>query len=194
MKFLRNRYADWLLLGAAIACIGAPFVAGAFANESILDQTVKVDQQVKEAAMISLPQEGSFDLKRSGKEVGSVKWEVYTSAANGFKLTASADSEPAMGTMVSDYDSALAAWSVGANERKFGFSASGPEALSSYGNSSSRKWRGFNGRRGIEIARKRNDPSAEVETTLWLASEMGASLPASASASATLTATAMANL
>ena len=156
-----------------------------------------VDQTVNQAAVISMPLDGTFDINKNGLEIGSVDWEVYTSADEGFKLTVSSDGTPAMrdsagGNSISDYRSDLASWSVAANDRRFGFSAKGDNALSGYGEGT--KWRGFKGRRALEVARRRKGPISMTRTTVRLASEMRRALPASSKPHTSLTATAMKNI
>lgn len=192
---LRRRVPDALVTIVAVALCAAPFVATTQA--SLVDVPIVVDQKVRESAVVSKPLQGNFDSDRSGKSVGKLDWEVYTSAGEGFKLTVATDKEPAFRdsgstAKVDDYSSTPVPWSVGAGERKFGFSAEGDRALGVYDQGT--KWRGFNGTRGIEVARRRTGPARMTRTTIWLTSEMRNPLPSDANPEAFVTATASVNL
>lgn len=178
-------------------CCAAPFVPiGSAADGPVFETPISVDQVVHPAAVISLPLTPSFNFQREGLALGTVAWSVSTSDSNGFKLVLSSTTVPAMqgtGTeTVADYSDEPSAWDVAGPERAFGFSVAGTRARTLFGNGT--KWRGFDGKRGIEIARRRGSASEPITTTVRLASEMGAALPASVDPSAHIMATAVANL
>lgn len=192
---LRKRVPDTMVALIALALIVTPFVA--VSEASLVDVPITVDQKVHETAMVSKPLQGNFDVSNTGKSVGKLNWDVYTSAGEGFKLTVATDAVPALrdtvtGAKVTDYASSLSDWNVGSSDRRFGLSAEGERVLAAYGQGS--KWRGFEGTRGIEVARRRTGPARMTRTTLWLASEMRSPLPAIAAPNAYITATASVNL
>jgi hypothetical protein len=192
----RRRFLDLAVTLVAVGLCAAPFVPAGTA--SFVETPVTVDQRVKAMSLISMPQDGAFTPKRSGRAQGSVAWDVYTSDSRGFKLVVSSPRSPAMretrsGTNIADYGDPRG-WAVGRKGRAFGFSATGSQALSGY--SGGKLWRGFKGQRGIEIARRRQGATPVTKTTLKLTSEMGedAKFPADARLSASVTATVLVNI
>lgn len=180
----------------AVCLCAAPFIANGFA--SFVEIPVTVDQRVRSISMISLPQDGNFSPKRVGKSVGAVGWDVYTSDTHGFKLVVSSPRSPAMrdtrsGTNIRDYGDPRA-WVIRPQERAFGFTALGSQALSGY--EDGKVWRGLRGPRGVEVARRRQGATPMTRTSLKLVSEMGSSapLPAGARLTASVTATVLVNM
>lgn len=181
------------MFGAALCAW--PFIATGSA--SLSDVPVNVNQKVAESTLISKPLDGKFDVKLSGRSTGSIDWDVYTSSTEGFKLSVSASTEPAMtdttrGAVIGDLSSSFKPWSVAAGERRFGFSATGDQAKSSFANGDN--WRGFTGRKSIELGRRKTGPVKLTRTTLLLSSEMRAALPAGATPRVTITGTTSVNL
>lgn len=196
---LRARSLDAVILTVAIACLSTPFMAGSTAapHDPLLETGMTIDQRVRQSGLISYPLNAAFDVGRSGKSTGKIDWDVYSSSAQGFKLSISADGTPAMrddaaGASIADYGASPSAWSVGAGDRRFGFSATGTEVLNGYDGGT--KWRGFVGRRSIEVARRTGGAAAATRTTVKLAAEMNSALPAKAKPKAWIVATAMTNL
>ncbi len=188
---------DVCIVATAMVCCAAPFIAvGNAADGPVFETPISVDQVVHPAAVISQPLSPAFTLIRDGRATGTVTWSVSTSDGNGFKLVLSSTTTPAMqGTgsaTVADYSDQPSEWDVSGQERAFGFSVSGSRARSMFGNGT--KWRGFDGKRGIEIARRRGSASEPVTTTVRLATEMGAALPAAADPQAHILATTVANI
>lgn len=197
----RRRALDVFVVLVAACLIAWPLLPSSTAatvGSALREDGVTVDEKVKQSALISQPLNGEFSLSRTGKTVGHVDWDVYTSANEGFKLSVSTDGTPAMrdsaaGSVVGDYRDDPAAWSVGAGDRRFGFSSEGDQALPSiYGQGT--KWRGFSGRKPIEVARRRTGPVAVTRTKVWLASEMRSPLPSTARPKTWIIATAMMNI
>ena len=188
---------DFVIVFVAICLILSPFIphVGA-ADGPVYETPLSVNQRVRPAGMISEPLAETFAFQRQGLATGSVTWSVSSSDSNGFKLVVSTTTDPAMratdGTTIPDYDDAPAAWDVGDSERAFGFSVVGQRSRADFGDGT--KWRGFNGRQGIEVARRRGGASEPVRTTIRLASEMGRPLPDSVNPTARVVATAVANL
>jgi hypothetical protein len=192
----RIRPSDLLIVFLAVCCLASPFIPTSTAADSVYETPIVVDQRVQPASVISEPLRASYTFRRSGRSMGNVTWAMSTSDDNGFKLVVSASTAPAMklsdGTAVSDYSDTLGDWAVQDNQRMFGFSVSGTRSISSFKDGS--QWRGFDGPRGIEVARRRGGASEQVSTTVRLASEMRASVPTGARASARVIATAVPNL
>ncbi|MBC7644775.1 MAG: hypothetical protein H7123_06590 [Thermoleophilia bacterium] len=194
----RLRRADVAVLLVAIMLCALPFMPSVHAaGNSLVQSQINVDQKVRPAAMISQPQDAAFHAGRSGKSSGAIGWDIWTSSADGYKLVVSSDQTPAMqdrqaDSSIGDMLADPAAWSVGSNERRFGFSARGVQALNRYGNGS--QWRGFRGTRGIEISRHTGSSVALTRTWLRVASEFNSALPAGARPVAHVTATAVPNL
>lgn len=192
-----SRARDVMIVGVAICMIMSPFIRTVEAADGPVYETpMSVNQRVRPAGMISEPLAEAFTFQRQGLATGSVTWSVSSSDTNGFKLVLSTTSEPAMrasdGTVIPDYDHTPTDWNVNDSERAFGFSVVGQRSRSDFGDGT--KWRGFNGRQGIEVARRRGGASEPVRTTIRLASEMGQALPASVDPRARVVATAVANL
>lgn len=199
IKRWRSRGIDLGLLIGAIVLIATPFAPGLNAASPVLERSVSVDQRVKPTAVISLPFDGNFQVPRTGRSIGSVKWNVYTTAQQGYKLVISTTSKPALrdtngSQRVDDFGRRIGDWSVPAGERRFGFSAAGDRAIDSYSSGSQRQWRGFDGTLPAEIARFRSGALPASTTTLWLTAEMKRSLPASARMRGAVIATALTNL
>jgi hypothetical protein len=200
LRKLRARGMDTALVATALVLIATPLLPVGNAAPPVLERGITVDQRVKPTAMISMPIDGDFQISRSGKSTGSVKWDIYTTARQGYKLAVNSVATPALWDdssnkeTVGDYDAEPKAWAVGAGDRRFGFSATGTRVLSEYDASGDKRWRGFNGKRPIEVARYRGGALPVSRTTVWLASEMRNPLPASARMNGLLVATAMVNL
>lgn len=194
---LRLRVTDAAVVLIAVGCCAVPLTSWSMAagpDAPIIQTGAAVDQKVMETAMISNPLNGSFRLSRSGRSVGSVDWDVFTSSRGGYKLLVSALDNPAIRAGdggVADYSNDPSAWSVGSSSRAFGFSVRGPHTMSIYGDGA--KWRGFTGRREVEVARRYRTPVASTRTTVRLSSEMGRKL-SSSSVSGTVVATAVLTL
>ena len=193
----RSRALDLMLLTGGIALLVSPLLSWASAAPPVAERSMTVDQRVASSAMISYPLAPDFHVGASGKSVGSVRWDVYTSAQRGYKLALSSDRSPALqgsGCVMNDIGSSPADWSISAGEWGFGISASGEKALSAYQTGNDvRQWRGLNGKRPVEVARYRSGASESVRTTVWLAAENNSSANC-ADAKVHLAATAFANL
>lgn len=198
---LRARMLDLAVMSVCIACIAAPFLpivhaASGAGGPAVVESGSNVDQKVLEAGIISNPLNGTFQGARSGTVNGSAQWDVYSTARGGIKLLVSSDRSPAMrdpqhGIDVPDAGATPDAWSVPAGERRFGLSANGSIALDRY--ASGRKWRGFAGTRGVEVARH-SGAIARTRTTVALRAEFRAALPDNARPGARVVATAVPNL
>lgn len=180
----------------AMCLCASPFIPRSHAG-NLSETGVKVDQKVKQTALITKPLSGRFDYSRSGVSTGQVSWDVYSSAGEGFKLVVSTDGTPAMrdsaaGSVINDFSTSLSGWSVGGGDRRFGFSSTGDAAISSY--ESGTRYRGFQGAQGLEIARRRKGPIAVTRTTLKLRGEFTNPLPSNARPKVLVIGTAMLNL
>lgn len=193
------RVTDGVVVTIAMILMATPFLPSVWAasDGAVIEAPMSVEQKVKSSSMISKPTDGHFDVDHDGKSLGTVNWDVFTTDTNGFKLVLSSTSSPAMRDMrgnsdIDDYSDSPTGWSVSGEQRRFGFSAVGARAMSEFGGG--RKWRGFDGLKGIEIARRRGSATAETRTTVRLASEMGNALPAGARPRAAIIATVVANI
>jgi hypothetical protein len=184
------------LITVGAALLASPFITAALAaNAPIIEHGMKVTQKVKSSAMLSLPIAGNFDTPASGLETGSVKWDVYTSSGQGYKLTVSASQDPALQADTCSFDdmpTTPAAWSVAPGMSAFGISATGAQALDSFDGGSYKNWRGLEGKRSIEVARYRGGAQATTRTTVWMNAENNRG--DCADAKVHLTATAYSNL
>jgi hypothetical protein len=199
----RSRLLDLAVTSVCVACVCAPLlpVVNAAtrsdgANGSVVESGGSVDQRVVAGGIISNPLNGSFESGGTGTVDGSVQWDMYTTARGGMKLVLSSDRTPAMrdsanGIDVGDMSSAADTWSVGNGDRRFGISVVGGLALSRFDDG--RKWRGLEGKRAVEVAR-RGGPIAQTRTTVKLRAQFAASLPANARPTVNLRATAVPNL
>jgi hypothetical protein len=192
---MRSRLLDLAVATVCVACVAAPALPFVHAQDSVVESGGSVDQRVLEGGVISNPLNGSFESGGAGIRDGSIQWDVYTTAARGMKLVVSSDRTPAMrdaanGVDVADYGSTPSSWSVSGSDRRFGMSAVGPMALSAF--EDGRKWRGFSGRSGIEVAR-RGAPTGRTRTTLRLRAQFASSLGSNARPTATVYATAVPN-
>lgn len=191
---MRLRLLDLAVATVSVVCIGAPLLSTGFAastpNPAIVESGGTVDQRVKQAGWISNPLDLTFESGCSGTLDGAVTWSQFTTGRKGAKLVVSADSSPAMGPDVPDYGSTPSAWSVSGSDRRFGFTALGAIALNRFEDGA--KWRGFDGKAGIEVARRGASFGAS-RTTIKLRAEYGAPLCASRP-SANVRATALPNL
>lgn len=196
---LRSRLLDLTVATVCVACVAAPFLpvsSAADEDAAVVESSASVDQRVLAGGVISNPLNGSFEAGGSGKRTGSVSWDLWGTGSDGLKLVLSTDRSPAMrdaqnGVDVADYGSTPEAWSVGASERRFGWTVAGGLTLGRYGDGT--KWRGFDGTRAVEVAR-RAAPTPRSRTTVKMAAEFGAALPANARPTATVRATAVPNL
>lgn len=196
---LRMRLLDLAVATVCVACVAAPtlpVVHAARSGSSIVESGATVDQRVLPTGVLSSPINGTFEKGTSGTLDGSVQWDMYSSAKNGMKLLISADRTPALrdagsGTTVADYRATPSRWSVTGANRRFGFSVTGPASLSRFGEGA--KWRGFDGSRAIEIAR-RSEVVPQTRTTVRLRAELGAPMATSARLTAGIRATAVTNL
>jgi hypothetical protein len=191
---MRSRLLDLAVATVSVACICAPLLSSGFAattsNPAVVESGGTVDQRVKQAGWISNPLSTTMEAGGSGTLDGSVTWSQFTTGKKGAKLVVSADSSPAMGPDVPDYGATPSAWSVSGSDRRFGFTALGAISLDRFGDGT--KWRGFDGKSGIEVARRGANFGA-ARTTIKLRAEFGASL-GSARPTANIRATAVPNL
>ena len=191
---MRSRLLDLVVATVSVACVCAPLLSTSFAATSdkpaVVESGGTVDQRVKQAGWISNPINTTMESGGSGTLDGSVTWSQFTTGRKGAKLVLSADSSPAMGADVPDYGSTPSAWSVSGSDRRFGFTALGNIALNRFEDGA--KWRGFDGKSGIEVARRGANFGA-ARTTIRLRAEFGASL-GSARPTANIRATAVPNL
>lgn len=195
---LRSRLLDLAVTAGCCACVLAPLLPVVHAAErAVVESGGHLDQSVVQSGIISHPLNGTFERRSSGVADGSVQWDLYSSANDGIKLLVSSDRDPAMrdaanGVDVDDLGADPAAWKVSNGDRRFGFSASGPLVLSRF--DSGAKWRGFDGARSIEVARRGNGPVPTTRTTVKLRAEYAAPLASAARPTATINATAVVNL
>lgn len=197
---LRSRLLDLVVATVCVACVCAPLLpivnAASGPESSVVESVGTVDQRVLEGGMISNPIGGSFEAGGSGTVDGSVSWDVYSTNRDGVKLVVSSDRVPAMrdtagNVDIPDFTAAPSAWSVGASDRRFGFTAKGALTLDRF--EAGAKWRGFDGAKGIEVAR-RGGPTPRTRTSVALRAQFGSPLAAGAKPSATVFATAVPNL
>jgi hypothetical protein len=197
---MRSRLLDLAVATVCVGCVCAPLLpivnAASGPSNPVVESGGSVDQRVVEGGIISSPLNGSFDSGGSGLVDGTIQWDLYSTAARGMKLVVSSDRTPAMrdaanGIDVPDQGASYDRWSVSGSDRRFGVSAMGPIALSRF--DEGRRWRGFDGRRGIEVAR-RGAPIGRVRTTVRLRAEFGSSLPSNARPTANVIATAVPNI
>ncbi len=195
-----RRAVDLCVIIVAMAFGSWPFmnqVIAASDEDVLLQSSVRVEQKVKSSTMISHPAPvSSLNVDRNGRAQGEVMWEVYTSADKGFKIALSSDGSPAMRSTdqkdnVEDYGATPSAWSVGNKDRAFGFTVTGDNALGMW--NGGQLWRGFNGSRSVEAARRRQGPVATNQIKVKLSAEMGKPLPGNADVSALVIATAFVN-
>jgi hypothetical protein len=178
IRSLRSRALDLFLVGGGVVLLSTPFLAWAMAAPPVAEKAMTVDQQVASSALISLPLAADFQAPDSGREVGSVRWDVYTSAKQGYKLAVSADSTPSLrgdGCAMPDVQADPKPWSIGPGQWGFGVSATGDQTLAAYRDSGDRQWRGLDGRRPIEVARHRGGATRATRTTVWMAAENNSS-------------------
>ncbi|MCW2920919.1 MAG: hypothetical protein JWL76_793 [Thermoleophilia bacterium] len=196
---LRSRLLDLTVTTVCVACLSAPFLSSSSAADdgsAVVESAGVIDQRVLAGGVISNPLNGTFDAGGSGKHGGSVSWDLWGTGTDGLKLIVSTNRSPAMrdaknGIDVADYGSTPETWSVGANDRRFGMTVVGSLSLGRFGDGT--KWRGFDGGRAIEAAR-RAAPTPRTRTTIKLQAEFGSALPAGARPTATIRATAVPNL
>lgn len=194
---MRSRLLDLAVATVCVACMCAPLLASSFAAApAVVESGSTVDQRVLQSGVISNPLNGSFEAGGNGTRDGAVSWDLYTSAGDGMKLVLSSDRSPAMrdaqnGVDVSDVASTPSDWSVGSSERRFGFTVAGATTLNRFGDGA--KWRGFNGTRSVEVARK-GAALPRTRTTVRLRAEFGTALASDARPTATVRATAVLNL
>lgn len=197
---LRSRLLDLAVATVCVACVGAPLLpvvnAADGPENSVVESSGTVDQRVLEGGIISNPLNGSFQPGGRGTVDGSFSWDLYSTNRDGMKLTVSTDRSPAMrdangNVDIPDYAAAPSAWRVSGSDRRFGFSVSGGLALSRFEDGA--RWRGFDGRRAVEIAR-RSGPVPRTRTTVKLRAEFAAPLASGARPTATVYATAVPNL
>lgn len=195
---VRLRLLDLAVATVSVACVCAPLLASSFAattpNPAVVESGGTIDQRVKQAGWISNPLNATFESGGSGTVDGSVTWSQFTTGKKGAKLVVSADSSPAMtsgSTEIADYGSSPSAWSVSGSDRRFGFTAVGSITLARFGDGT--KWRGFDGKAGIEVAR-RGASFGAAKTTIKLRAEFGSSLGSGATPNAQIRATAVPNL
>lgn len=198
---MRARLLDLAVATVCVACVGSPlFVLAHGASSgpapSVSESGGTVDQRVVESGIISNPINGTFGRGRSGIVEGSIQWDMYTSSTDGLKLLVSSDRVPTMrdaanGVDVDDYGSTLSTWSVGGKDRRFGFSVVGTLGLSKF--DEGRKWRGFDGKRPVEIGR-RAGVVPTTRTTVRLRAEFAQALAGNARPTANIDVTAVPNL
>lgn len=165
---MRLRLLDLAVATVSVVCVCAPFMLGssvAATNPSVVESGGTVDQRVKPAGWISNPLDVSFESGGSGTKDGSVSWSQFTTGRKGAKLVLSAVDNPAM-SGADDVSSTPAAWPGG---NRFGFTALGPIALNRFADGA--KWRGFDGKRGVEVAR-RGAAFGSARTTIKLRAEL----------------------
>ena len=172
---MRSRLLDLAVATVCVACVCAPMLASGFAatNPSVVESGGTVDQRVKQSGWISNPIDLTFESGACGKLDGSVTWSQFTTGKKGAKLSVSADSKPAMDN-VDDYTTNPSAWSVGSGEKRFGFTVLGAISLNRFDDGA--KWRGFEGKRAVEVARRGTAFSA-ARTTIKLRAECASSGP-----------------
>lgn len=193
---LRTRLLDLAVTAVCLACFAVPFLPAVHAADSVVEGGGVVDEKVGQGAMISIPLSGSFERGRSGRVDGAVSWDTFTTARNGLKLVVSTDRSPAMrdarnGVDIPDYGDTPSDWSVSGTDRRFGFSVIGGLSLARFDDG--KKFRGFDGKRAIEVGRRSN-PIPLTRTAIRLRAEFGAALQSDARPTANIRATAVANL
>ncbi|MCW2961667.1 MAG: hypothetical protein JWM25_1157 [Thermoleophilia bacterium] len=195
----RSRLLDLLVATACVACVAAPALSIGYAADvqaPVSESGSSVDQKVLQSGILSQPLNGTFSNDTSGVVNGSVQWDLYSSSANGMKLLLSTDRSPAMrdaqnGIDVADLADEPKAWDVADNQRGFGFTVVGDFALNRFEDGA--RWRGFDGKRGVEVARKKT-AAPRTRTTVRLRAEFDQALPANARPTANIRATAVAQL
>jgi len=200
-RTMRSRLLDLAVTTVCVACVAAPLLpivhAASSNDRSVVESTATVDQRVAQHGTISDPLDGSFSDSSNGIANGAVSWEIYSTSAEGMKLVLSSDRSPALrdarnGIDVPDYTSSIGDWSVGSGDRRFGFSVLGDMSLEKRYDQG-RNWRGFDGKRSVEVARRAGAFGA-TRTTVKLRAEYGSALPADARATANIRMTGVLNL
>lgn len=194
---MRSRLLDLAVATVCVACVCAPLLPTVIAaTPAVVESGASVDQKVLQAGYISNPLDGTFEAGHSGTVEGSFTWSQYTSGRKGAKLVISSDRTPAMRDAnnsidIADYGANPVTWSVGGSDRKFGFTAVGAIALNRFADG--RNWRGFDGKEGLEVARRGNAFGA-ARTTIRIRAEFSSALPSDARPTANIRATALPNL
>lgn len=193
---MRSRLLDLAVATVCVACVCAPALPAVFAAAPLVESGGTVDQRVLQTGWISNPLDGTFESGRSGTQDGSIAWSQYTSGRKGSKLLLSSVADPAMkdtdnNVEIPDYGSTPGAWSVSGSDRRFGFTVLGTLGLSRFGDGT--KWRGFDGTRSVEVAR-RGAAFSSTRTTIKLRAEFSSALASDAKPSAEIYATAVPNL
>ncbi|MCW2926768.1 MAG: hypothetical protein JWM86_736 [Thermoleophilia bacterium] len=193
---LRSRLLDLAVTAVCLACIAVPFLPAVHAADSVTEGGGVIDEKVGQGGMISNPINGTFERGRSGRVDGAIQWDTFTTGRDGLKLVISTDRKPAMrdaknGVDVPDYGDTPSDWNVGGSDRRFGFSVLGGLSLARFDDG--KKWRGFEGKRAIEVGRRSN-PIPITRTTIRLRAEFGTALQTDARPTANIRATAVANL
>ncbi len=194
-----RRLLDGAVVLVSAACVAAPFLpavnAASGPGPSLVESGGTVDQRVLSTGMISSPIGLTFPNGNSGKLDGRVHWDTYTTARTGMKLVIASDRKPAMrdaanGVDVPDAASRVGTWSVTSGGRTFGFGVTGAMALPVYGGD---VWRGFEGTRSIEVARK-TSPLPITRTTVLLRAQLDTPLASNARLTARINGTGVPNL
>lgn len=201
MTFHRARVSllDLVVAFVAIAIVAVPFLpsSAAMTRRPVVGGSMSVDQQVSQAGMISYPINPSLRVADRGASAGSVQWETYSTSGAGLKILLSSTHQPALrdssgSVEVPDYATAPQTWDVDGAERRFGFTVQGEDAMATYAEGA--RWRGFEGRRSIEAARRVRGPVPSTRTNVRLIADMGEGMPSTATPRATVVATAVLNL
>lgn len=193
----RSRLLDFAVATICVACVCAPLlpIVNA-ASPSVVESGGTINQKVMQGGVISNPLNGKFERGVAGTLDGSVQWDLYSTAKDGMKLSLSSDRTPAMrdaknGVDVADYGAAPSGWSVSGSNNRFGMTAVGGLVLGRFADGG--KWRGFDGSKPVEIAR-RGAPIPQTRTTVKLRAELGSALASDARPTANVRATAVLNL
>jgi hypothetical protein len=195
---LRSRLLDLTVVTVSLACVLAPFLPSSQAatQPSLVEGGTSVGQRVLQAGVISHPLNGTFGGGTSGQVDGSVQWDMYSTASTGIKLVVASDRNPAMrdaanGVDIADYASQLSSWDVTGSDRRFGFSARGALVFDRFDDGT--KWRGFDGKLPVDVARRRA-PLAMTRSTVKLRAEFGSALAGDARPTTNIEAMAVMNL
>jgi hypothetical protein len=142
------------------------------------ESTVLVNLEVASAVSVNIPSPVLMlpPIYLNGEADGETNLEIGTNSTNGWTLTLKSEAAtPAMKKGTDNFSDYIRgnpiAWSVGANESKFGFTVTGDNAVAGYENGT--KYRGLNGSNQIIVAQEPYMPVAPRNIRLLFKAEVG---------------------
>ena len=185
-------------------------IENAFAVVSVTDDVI-VTLQVDEGITITSPLDVTMSPNlgvSSNSSIGSASWTVKTNGVNGYSLTITSLTNPALQSGVNsfaNYTETVAGtpelWSVPAGSKEFGYSAFGTDTPADWGTGSScgsggiptatLKFNGTSTANDPIATRATVTPTSGIDTTICFAAEQDTIYAPSGTYTATITATAM---